>query len=88
MTNIEELVTIEELGQLGWVTATQAARKGVPLYTVYRWGKTLEREGLARKLRLTGRGMWIISPEGMKFLQSRQGRVGRPRGMGPADDQL
>ena len=88
MTNIEELVTIEELGQLGWVTATQAARKGIPLYTIYRWGKALAREGLARKLKLTGRGMWIISPEGLKFLRSRQGQVGRPRRIPPADDQM
>jgi hypothetical protein len=78
MVKIEELATLEELQGLGWVTTAQARDKGVPDYMVYRWGPALEENELARKLPLPGRGIWIVSPEGLAFLKRRRGKVGRP----------
>ena len=79
MTKIEELATVQELQELGWMTISQAKEeRGVSTYTAYRWGPALQEKGLARKLPLPGRGLWILSPEAIEFLVARRGRIGRP----------
>lgn len=79
MVHIEELVTLEELQGLGWVTSTQAEEQGVPNYMVYRWGAVLEKHDLARKLPIVyPQGLWVISPEGLAFLKRRKGERGQP----------
>jgi len=60
-----------------WLLSKQLEDDGVPRYMVYRWGAHLEEHGLARKLG-GQRGLWLISPAGVRFLQSRRGKIGRP----------
>ena len=60
-----------------WLLSKQLEDDGVPWYMVYRWGAHLEEHGLARKLG-GQRGLWLISPAGVRFLQSRRGKIGRP----------
>lgn len=76
---IKQLATLQELLDAGWITTRIAQEQyNVPRYTVYRWKKFLLQKGLGEIFDVSSRGLWLISPEGLSFLQSRRDKRGRP----------
>lgn len=68
-----------DLLEENWITSSEAEKEhGVPPHLIYRWGPRLEKEDLAIKLAIGGRGLWLLSPEGLSFLRTRVGAMGRP----------
>lgn len=76
--NVLEIATASELqDRLDWMTSSLLERDyGVKRYMLYRWADTLAKYGLAVKLPAGGRGMWLVSPVGAKFLRGRTGTRG------------